>query len=420
MKKKILLIITIIMLMVTLTSCYDAREATSVSFVQMIGIDQGITDKWRITVKIASMQNGDDSSNKGSESSQQTQTKTITIDAPSFNGGIDLFNTNIPQKLDFTHASLLVISEDLAQSGLMGEYITPLVRFREIRRTLNVIVVRGNAQEFVEKTEECNQGSPSRAVVSLIRQGENTGFYPKISLNDFYNGIKSTYRQAVLPLGSVHKKNFDEEGESYNEGVKNTGQYFAGDTQRKGGNTIELLGSALFVKDNMVGKLNGHETRMMMLIRGEFKKGIFTIQDPEASKWIIPIDTRVSRKPNLKIYFDNDRPIISLEVKTEGDILAIQSGINYESEEMIGIIENEMTRYLEKGITSVIHKCQSLNTDPFNFGRTAVKHFLTINEWEKYNWNEKFMEAKVEVKVDFKIRRTGGLLRNSDNNVRDE
>lgn len=386
----------------------------------MIGVEQGISDKWRITVKIASMQNGDDSSSKGSESSQQTQTKTITIDAPSFHGGINLINANMPQKLDFTHAVLMVISEDLAQSGLIGEYITPLIRFREIRRTLNVIVVEGSAQEFVEKTEEFTGGSPSRAVISLLKQGENTGFYPRISLNDFYNGIKSTYRQPVLPLGNVHKEeSFKEDGRAFTMEFSNTGEFFAGDTPRKGGNSIELLGSALFVDDKMVGKLNGHETRMMMLIRGEFNKGIFTIQDPKSPEWIIPIDTRLSRKPGIKVSIENGLPIIRLEIKTEGDILAIQSGIDYENEKMIIIVEQEMVKYLGEGINRVIRKCQSLNTDPFNFGRSAVRHFSTIHEWENYNWNEKFKEAKVEVKIDFKVRRTGGLLRTSDN-MRDD
>ncbi len=415
--KKIILIILVTMLMLIMTSCYDAREVTSVSFVQMIGVEQGISDKWRITVKIASMQNGDDSSSKGSESSQQTQTKTITIDAPSFHGGINLINANMPQKLDFTHAVLLVISEDLAQSGLIGEYITPLIRFREIRRTLNVIVVEGSAQEFVEKTEEFTGGSPSR---SLLKQGENTGFYPRISLNDFYNGIKSTYRQSVLPLGNVHKEeSFKEDGRAFTMEFTNTGEFFAGDTPRKGGNSIELLGSALFVDDKMVGKLNGHETRMMMLIRGEFNEGIFTIQDPKSPEWIIPIDTRLSRKPGIRVSIENGLPIIRLEIKTEGDILAIQSGIDYENEKMISIVEQEMVKYLEEGINRVIRKCQSLNTDPFNFGRSAVRHFSTIHEWENYNWNEKFKEAKVEVKIDFKVRRTGGLLRTSDN-MRDD
>ncbi|MCL5073256.1 MAG: Ger(x)C family spore germination protein [Actinobacteria bacterium] len=421
MKKKILLIINIIMLMVTLTSCYDAREVTSANFVQIIGIDHGVTDKWRITVKVPIMQNEGGSSGKGSESSQQTQTKIITIDAPSFHGGINLLNTNIPQRLDFSHAVLLVISEELAQSGLVGEYITPLIRFKEIRRTLNVIVVQGSAEEFVEKTETYTGGSLSWTVTSLLKQGENTGFFPKISMNDFYDGIKSTYRQPVLPLGSVYNKGeFKEDGKPFNMEFNNTGQYFAGDTPRKGGNSIELLGSALFDKDRMVGKLNGHETRMMMLIRGEFKKGIFTIQDPKDSKWVIPIDTRLSRKPDVKIYFDDGRPIINLEIKTEGDILAVQSEINYENEKMLTIIENKMIEYLEDSINSVIDKCQSLKIDAFNFGRSAVMHFLTINEWENYNWNEKFKEAKVEVKVDFKIKRTGGLLKTSDNNVRDE
>lgn len=412
MKKGINLVFTII-IMFTITSCYDAREVTSVSFVQIIGIDRGISDKWRITIKLTSMESGSDALDK-SNGAQSTKTKTITIDAPSFHGGINMLNTNVPQKIDFTHAAMLVLSEDMAQSGLFGEYITPLIRFREIRRTLNVVVVQGSAQEFIEKTGEFTGRSPTRTIISLLNEGKNTGFYPKVSLYDFYNGIKSTYRQAVLPMGSVQNPGaFQEDGELLNKKFQNTGQYFAGDIPRKGGNSIEFLGSALFNGDRMVSKLDGHETRIMMLLRGDFRKGIFTIQDPKAPEWVIPIDLRLARKPKVKIYFYEGRPIINLEVKTEGDILAIQSGFDYENDHMLTLIEKAMQKYLENNIKNVINKCQSLNTDVFNFGRSAARNFWTIEAWENYNWNEKFKDAIFEMEIDFKIRRTGGLLRNS-------
>jgi spore germination protein KC len=58
----------------------------------------------------------------------------------------------VPQKLEFSHAKLLVISEDIAQSGLVGEYIAPLIRSVKSRNT-GCSVSQGSAQEFIERIE---------------------------------------------------------------------------------------------------------------------------------------------------------------------------------------------------------------------------------------------------------------------------
>lgn len=101
MRKKIILLLICAMLLSTLTACYDMHEITDLAFVHFIGIDRGVTDKWRLTLKIASMrqEKGGSSTEGGKDSGakQKTGTETVTIDAPSFYGGISLLNTNIPQ-----------------------------------------------------------------------------------------------------------------------------------------------------------------------------------------------------------------------------------------------------------------------------------------------------------------------------------
>ncbi|HEY9059290.1 MULTISPECIES: Ger(x)C family spore germination protein [Pseudobacteroides] len=411
--KKTGLLLIFILFAALLTSCYDAREVTDTAYVQFIGIDRGVKDKWRLTLKIATHSCSKDSS--GSGGAQPAESKSVTIDAPSFYGGVNLLNTNVPQKLEFAHAKLLVISEDLAQSGLVGEYIAPLIRFREIRRTLDVVVSQGSAQDFVEKTEPYLGGSPIAAIEDLTFEAENTSYFPHVTLNDFYNAVKSTYRQPVVTLGGLHDPaNFQQNGEKWGSKFNLTGRYFAGEVPRKGGNSIEFLGSALFDGDRMVGKLDGHDTRMMLLARGDFQRGIFTIQDPKAPELIIPIELQLSRKPQIKVSFEGAVPLISLALDTEGDILAIQSRINYEKPDMLPLLEKAVGNHLKKSLDEVISKCQALNCDTFFFGRTAVRHFWTIEEWEAYHWNKHFKEAKVSTKVKFKIRRTGGLLKSSE------
>lgn len=411
MKKTVLLLIFIIFA-VLLTSCYDAREVTDMAYVHFIGIDRGVKDKWRLTIKIATHGSKDSGNSVGA---QPAESKSITIDAPSFYGGVNLLNTNVPQKLVFSHAKLLVISEDIAQSGLVGEYIAPLIRFREIRRTLDVVVSQGSAQEFVEKIEPFLGGSPIRAVEDLTFEAKDTGFFPETNLYEFYNALKSTYRQPVVILGGLYDPaNFQRDGEKWGSKFNTTGRYFAGEVPRKGGNSIEFLGCALFDGDRMIGKLDGHDTRMMLLARGEFQRVIFTIQDPKAPELVVPIDLQLSRKPQIKVSFEGAVPLISLTLETEGDILAIQSRINYEKPDMLPLLEKAVENHLKKSLDEVISKCQALNCDAFFFGRTAVRQFLTIEEWEAYHWNKHFKEAKVSTKIKFKIRRTGGLLKSSE------
>ncbi len=197
--------------------------------------------------------------------------------------------------------------------------------------------------------------------------------------------------------------NFQQYGEKWVNRFNITARYFAGGVPRKGGNSIEFLGSALFNGDRMIGKLDGHETRMMLLAKGNFQRGIFTIQDPKVPARIIPIELQLSRKPEIKINFEGAVPVIFLALELEGDILAIQSRINYEKPDMMPLLEKAVESHLKKSLDEVISKCQALNCDAFFFGRTAVRQFWTIEEWEAYNWNKHFREAKISTKIKFKI-----------------
>lgn len=82
---------------------------------------------------------------------------------------------------------------------------------------------------------------------------------------------------------------------------KTGGGYTAGELPRAVGDNIEFFGIAIFDGPKMVGKLNGDESRYMMMARGEFERGFLTFQDPMKPKYAVPIDVRSARKPKVKI-----------------------------------------------------------------------------------------------------------------------
>jgi spore germination protein KC len=405
------LIVLCIVIISTLTGCYDAKELNDLYYVSFIGIDKGISDKWRITYVIPMVH--EESDNQGQSSGGLTFS-SIVIDAPSFSAAIELATTNVPKMLNFMHTQFIVFSEEVAEGGLVGEYIAPLMRSREVRLSTHMIVAKGSAEEFVKSFESFTGVDISRITTNLMQQSAETGYSESLSLYDFYDCMKSTYHQPILISGAVNKgDNFIEEGKKWGKAFTISGDYYAGDMPRKQGNEIDLLGLVIFDGDRMVGKLTGYETRLLAIGKGTFKKGYFTIQDPKKPDLVIPMDTRLKRKPKLDIHFEGMQPIIHLKVELEGNILAIQSGINYEDPKMQPILEKSLEQFINTGLDRTIKKTQELNCDVFKFGQTAVRHFGTIQEWEKHEWNKHYKEAKITTEVKFTIRRTGTKIYNS-------
>ncbi|QSQ08121.1 Spore germination protein B3 [Koleobacter methoxysyntrophicus] len=423
MNKAFITAVIFLVISASLTGCYDSREIEELAYVMTIGIDKGVTDKLRLTVQFSTMSGptaaagggmGGGGGNGGSQDGgEQDGYTAITMDVPSFFTGIDMINTIVPRKLNFMHTKALVFSEEMAREGI-GDYIAPIVRYREIRRTIHVIVCKGSAADFIKENKPFIGTTLSKTMEIMMEGPYDTGFFPHVTLYDIYNNMKSTYRQPVAILGTVNDfKSFKEEGPPWGSGFKTGGDYYAGELPRKGGNKLELFGCAVFNGDKMVGELSGHETRIMMIGRGEFTKGTFTIKDPKKPDLIVPIEVYQEIKPKIKIRFEKDKPVIHLRVFLEGEILAVQSRINYETVGLKPLLEKSLERHIKSELDRLIQKGKDMNIDLLEFGRTAVSHFDTIQEWERFNWLRQFEKAEIYTDVEFALRRTGGLIKSS-------
>ena len=59
-----------------------------------------------------------------------------------------------------------------------------------------------------------------------------------------------------------------------------TGLITSGRNGRTGGNSLEILGAAVFRDDRLVGEINGDEMTGLMLIRGTFGQANLSLADP--------------------------------------------------------------------------------------------------------------------------------------------
>jgi len=417
MVRKLLLLLLVIAIPLTaMTGCYDAEEVTEWAYVYSIGMDKGVTDKLRMTVQIPKAQaTSAGGQAEGSGVDQKSNIETITIDCPSFYAGVNMLNSFVSKRINYTHTKFLVFSEELAREGI-DIYLTAFLRGRQIRRQIYVIVSKGPSSEFLTQNQATLTTSLSRKQQYIMNQSDTTGFYENTTYGDMLNDLKSPYSQPIAVLGSVNYGNnlLPPDGNSEIP-FKTVGDYYAGELARSGGSKVEFLGTAVFNGGKMVGELNGDETRVMMMIRDDFKRGFFTIPDPVSPEKAISLDVRKQKPPNIKIKFAEDKVRIDVKIFLEADILAVQSTIDYENKEKLPILENAFKELMKKQVDKTIKKCQDLNADVFEFGNIAAMSFNTVEEFEAYNWLGSFKDTEIHTQVDFSIRRTGTKIKNYEN-----
>ena len=78
---------------------------------------------------------------------------------------------------------------------------------------------------------------------------------------------------------------------------------------------------------------------------------------------------------------------------------------NYLEDDVLGKISQSCSSYLKTVFSNYLYKtAKDLNSDINAFGKNARSNFLTIQEFEDYNWLEHYADSFFDVSVDVSIR----------------
>lgn len=416
MRRKCAAFILLIMTMATLLSgCYDAMEIDDEVYVIAMGVDIGTSNKVRITIQYPNYKSGGggndsgQSDGKGGSQNPNMQEGSIvhTIEAPTVLEGIDMLSMAISRRVSFIHTKILVFSEGFAKQGI-GSYMGGFERFRETRATMSVLVVKGKAEDFLKANQSNIGESVSKSVELLLAQSSLASFFPRVKFYDVYKDMLAPNTQPIALYGGVN----DFSSLDGNEGGQSplvTGKGFLpGELPRSGVAKREIAGVAVFNGDKMVGSLNSYETKYYLMITGQYRRGKISIADRHSPDNAIIFDVHNNGKPQVKAYFKDGKPVIDLVVDLKTEIYAIQSRIEYEKPSLEEDMRSQIKDFLLTGVKNTIQKTQQeLHADIFRFGDKMAGNFMTIEEWETYNWLSHYPDATVNVDVQVKIRRTG-------------
>ncbi len=173
----------------------NIQSVDDLAYAVAIGIDVGETERIKVTFQFT-MPNSSGENNAG-----ETAPAVIdTVEAACIDSAVNLVNTFVSKEVNLSHCKVIVISEELARSGISKE-IYSLMNKVQVRPDSNVIISTTTAQEYIESVKPGLENLVAKFYEILPRSSEYTGFTSDIQLIDFFRNLESKATEPVAILG---------------------------------------------------------------------------------------------------------------------------------------------------------------------------------------------------------------------------
>ncbi|WP_080875444.1 Ger(x)C family spore germination protein [Oceanobacillus timonensis] len=380
-----------------LSGCWSSIELKELAIVSAYAIDKKEDGTYVGTFQLINPMNVPGAL-QGGAAGQNPSITTYTTTGGNPLELTDRASKKISRNLYFAHTSLLVVSEELAREEGLSSLLDAMERGLEFRTTTKVIVTRGaQASDFVKILTAIDQVPAEKAVKSLEFTEELYGENIATNLQKF---IKSTVSTGKEPLVSGFTIQGDVEKGQTMAQLQSTG----------GAATIEVDGMGAFKKGKLVNWIDGEKAEGTLWILDQIRQAPVNIEWEDHKD---AISYKVIRqKTNVSARVTDNKPVISVNIRAEGDLRAIEVPVDVTDPHVLFQIEKILEQKIEEEVKAAIQEAQKARTDVFGFGEKLQQS--DPDEWKKLepDWQEEiFPELEADVTVEAFIRRTG--MRNS-------
>lgn len=450
---KIIKILGTLILLLAVTGCYDANEPNDYAYVVAIGVDKSESlGQYIISIQFAKpvqiSGGGSEEGGKGGET-----LGLVTVEAPSIYSGINIANNIFSKRFQLSHTKIVVISEEIAKEGI-DDIVYTIVRSIDLRPNMYMAVAPDGAKEYLASVAPEIEINPVK-YYQLILENTYAEFVPKNVSQDIYVYMESGEKEIILPLvsagnqqqeknnsqgeqkGQENRSGGNNGGEQGNSGggsegskeqkkevdVPKTGaktnyegfeylikEYVAGNIAANKENKSEAMGMAVFSKDKMIGKMSGIESEIYNLMNKKFEYTYSTFYGEDFGTIVMMVQQY--EKPYINVRVSGKNPEIKVKVSMEGSLIDVPNTNLMEND--IYTYEKRIEGYMKNAIEKFLYRTsKDFEADIVGFGTYAKKNFSAYDDFEQYNWREKYKDAEFNVEVDFKIRRTGLVIKNN-------
>lgn len=365
MKKICVLIIIILIIPFFLTGCYDSVSLEKFYYAIAIAIDSSDSSNIKLSIQIASSENSSDSS-----SSQSTTNEIFSVDCETVDLGINIINNFLSKKINFSHCSAVIFSEEVAKKGVK-DYINSLANNSEMRPDTHILICNSKATDILENVSKSGEKFSSRYYEFVINSVESTGYSSQSEFGRFFYDLNSP--------SSTPTANYII--------VKN--------------DAVQSVGIAIFKEDRYQTSLDVLESLAHLIVTNRLQEAAITIQNPYDSTSKIDLSIKKQKSSSHQIKLINGKPFIDSKISIYGKITNMPSLAENDN---ISIIENELNKYIKNIIENYYYTViKKHNLDLANFSDNMASRYFTKNGFEQLNWNNIYKDSFYRVSVNSKI-----------------
>ncbi|MDZ5471584.1 Ger(x)C family spore germination protein [Bacillus sp. 31A1R] len=387
---------------VILSGCSDKIEIEEEGFVLVIGLDKPSVGEKGIDI---TFQIANPSAGRAGEDNNANEVETITLTAPDPFSARDMTNSSETRNINFYHTKAIVISEELAKSNDFFHIMSSMMRERQIRRDMHVLISKEKASEYLRNNKPSFEASPHKFYDFMSRRWKRNALVPNSTMHDF---LRATSADAGLALAIYTTATSEEPKDTEDED-----NFLPGEINKRGGSDIQIIGAAVFKEGKMIGTMTGEEVRVALILQKEMRpeRLIFTYDDP------INPDFRITGKAtnvrtDVSIDVHQEYPVIKVKQWFDIKVLAIPSLIDYvENLSNQSKLKDYFERKYYEHASKLIERTQKeFKAEPFNWSNQARKKFWTLTEYEDYDWMKSYPNAEIKIEVDVTLTEFGKKL----------
>ena len=180
----------------------------------------------------------------------------------------------------------------------------------------------------------------------------------------------------------------------------------AGKSTVEGKRGSENIGIAVFEGDKFRGELTAIETICHLLINNDIDSCIVSVDNPykeneNNTEEKIELSLTPVKRSKVSVKIEDNIPHISVRIDVRASILTLVNNTNYEENKVLEKFSDITKDYMKKEFNDYFNKIsKEYGTDIDCFSTKALAFFPTINDWNNYNWSEKFKDAKFDIDVN--------------------
>lgn len=374
MIKKIFLACILIVMLFTLTGCYSTMDMDKYFYIVGLGLDITEDGQLQVSVQIANtlLSNSQESSGN-SGGSASSEYRIYSVEAETIESAISILNNYLNKKINLSHCTILVISEELCKMGIK-EYISTLANDTELRHSCVFLISSSTAVEILEKVGVSGKVFSSRLYDYLTTSTKYTGYTVNSTFGTFFMDMQNYQRDSIGIYCQIIS------------------------------DTIQNNGTAIFKEDTMLGHISAIDTIGHLMMTNELESCELTLPHHEQQNEHIDLDVRLYKPTEINIEILNGTPFFSISIFPKASILNSGEGYDFTTMNSIKEVEQATNQYITNIVKQYLYEIsKEYNADIVGFAGIYGKKVATQKDLEKVNFAKVFKDSFFKINVETEI-----------------